>query len=356
MEELVKLLGGREKAVVVAKTWNNFQSALGNKPAVHAKLKELLGREGVVGGNEPALEGSTVNPLTSWSDFRTFAWACEIVPTFFLSSKIEKHVGYPARGVNSQKKGFEKDIDAMFSPVSNELLFSRGLVDDLPEPARRYLIHAIAPGAPTIKVANLRFVGKLRSRGKLANFEATESLVPNKSFDWNAKIGGFPFGIKGRDWLNESSLGGQEYQRLGGLLGGKTATGPEVTRSQIGRLCLESIFAPTGLLPSRNGVRWEPSGDKNTAVARWSLGSEDVKLVLRLKPSGQLAEAIVDRWGTLGGPYAYQRYGCVVEEEKAFDWYTIPHSFRMGWYLGRNSGIPVEGLLYQATVQNAWFD
>eukprot|EP00899_Mesostigma_viride_P018347 jgi/Mesvir1/26513/Mv16170-RA.1 len=58
MEELVKLLGEREKAVVVAKTWNNFQSALGNEPAVHAKLKELLGREGVVGGNEPALEGA----------------------------------------------------------------------------------------------------------------------------------------------------------------------------------------------------------------------------------------------------------------------------------------------------------
>eukprot|EP00899_Mesostigma_viride_P001797 jgi/Mesvir1/11618/Mv00024-RA.1 len=58
MEELVKLLGEREKAVVVAKTWNNFQSALGNEPAVHAKLKELLGREGVVGGNEPAVEGA----------------------------------------------------------------------------------------------------------------------------------------------------------------------------------------------------------------------------------------------------------------------------------------------------------
>jgi hypothetical protein len=63
--------------------------------------------------------------------------------------------------------------------------FDPAMVDHLPEPARRWLGHAITPGAPLLRSVELAMHGMIRV-GSWRRFEASQVLVPPAGFVWAA--------------------------------------------------------------------------------------------------------------------------------------------------------------------------
>ncbi len=211
-------------------------------------------------------------------------------------------------------------------------VFSEADLAGLPEPAQRYLRHAIPFGTPLAPACRLWMSGTMTPTpgGPSTKLTAVETLAPRRGFVWTAeaRMKGLP--VRVRDHY---------YQRQGGvdiaLLGSvpiPVGSGPDVTRSSRGRLIAEGMWCPTALLhPS---VTWE-AVDEDRARYTLAVDGEAVAVTLRVGPAGALREVTLDRWGEAEGkPAQLLPYGFRVEEERTFDGVTIPMRLTGGWLYG----------------------
>src|SRR6266487_4957493 len=67
--------------------------------------------------------------------------------------------------------------------------FTGAELEGLPEPARRHLAAAIAPGTPLAVSARLRMRGSIKI-GLWSPFRAREVLAPHRGFVWAARVAG----------------------------------------------------------------------------------------------------------------------------------------------------------------------
>jgi hypothetical protein len=138
--------------------------------------------------------------------------------------------------------------------------FGPAELDGLPEPVRRHLAQAIAPGTPLHTAARLRMRGAIKV-GRWLPFRARQVLSPRQGFVWTARAAGL---IAGSDRYLEGA--GAMQWKLAGLVTLAAGDGPDVSRSAAGRAGAEGVWLPTALLP-RFGVRWSaPAGDHMTAA------------------------------------------------------------------------------------------
>jgi hypothetical protein len=198
----------------------------------------------------------------------------------------------------------------------------------LPEPARRWLRHALAPGTPLRPSVELTMRGRIRI-GAWRPFTARQVLAPPHGFIWaaRARVSGLP--VTGFDRLSSGS--GQLRWRLGGLVPVLSASGPDVTRSAAGRLAGETVLAPTTAL----AATWTPGSDADSAVLTWAVGGGDESAELHVGPDGRLLGVTMQRWGNPDGePFGRYPFGVAVEAEATFAGVTIPSVFRAGWWWG----------------------
>lgn len=219
--------------------------------------------------------------------------------------------------------------------------FDPGIVEDLPDPARRYLLHAIAPGTPLATSARLTMPGSIRlsRNGDPLPMRSDELLAPSRGYVWRARVGRGLLSIRGHDRL----LDGEAEMRwwLWGLVPVVRAGGRDVSRSAVGRLLAGSIFLPSRLLPTE-GTRWEPV-DESTARVTVAAHGEDVALTLEVAPDGALRSMRLPRWNSDPkiGPVGYLPFGSdELADERTFGGYTIPTRFRGGWRLGEEGEFP----------------
>jgi len=212
--------------------------------------------------------------------------------------------------------------------------FRPELVQALPEPARRYFLHAIRVGTPLAEAVELEMGGTMRLRPgwPWLPLRARELLAPPRGFVWEATVGWLPLSFSGADCYREDA--GSTRFRLFGLLPIVRAAGPDVSRSARGRLAGEAIWNPASLLPQR-GVVWEPR-DGGSARATLTVDGEPVRLTLAITPEGGLRSVMLERWGnqTETGRYAAIPFGVEVLEEGEFHGYTVPRRLRGGWWYG----------------------
>lgn len=213
--------------------------------------------------------------------------------------------------------------------------FDRDLVRDLPEPVRRYLIHAIQPGTPLAASVRLRQTGSIRlSRsGDPLAMEAEEVLAAPHGYVWRARVRRGPLRIRGFDACGDGSAEMRWW--LAGLVPVVRAEGAELARAAAGRLVGEAVFVPSVLLPSR-GVRWEAAGASSATFVLAAFG-EEVSVTLDIGPEGRVRRASFPRWNAdpANGPVGYLPFVTEFsEEERTFGGYTIPTRFRSGWRLG----------------------
>ena len=208
-------------------------------------------------------------------------------------------------------------------------------VDDLPDVAKRYLAHAIAPSVALADTVDLEIEGSIMQKGRWFSFTAHERLEAGIGFHWAARLRYGPLVLTGVDQLRsgQASLN----FRLFGVVPFLRASGPDVVRAARGRLAIESLWLPSAAHPEL-GARWstpEPAVP-NRAEVRLTVDGEEAVLTLVVASDGRLESAWVLRWGdpTESGTYGMHPFGGVLEGETSFGDYTIPARLRAGWGFG----------------------
>lgn len=212
--------------------------------------------------------------------------------------------------------------------------FSLAMVEDLPEPAARYLLHAIRPGTPLARTVRLQMGGgiKLKPTADPIDMRAEEILTFPEGYYWNARIGGVVFWLTGFD-LFHGETGKMEWL-LWGRLPLIRSEGSEIARSSVGRLVAETVWLPSALLPQR-GARWEGL-DADRAKVVLQVGAEEASLELTVGPQGNLVRVYTTRWGdrTEDGKFRDIPFGADILAEGSFGGYTIPTELVVGWWIG----------------------
>jgi Family of unknown function (DUF6544) len=225
--------------------------------------------------------------------------------------------------------------------------FDPVMTTELPEPARRWLSHAIAPGTPLWSSAELTMHGRIKL-GRWRPFTARQVLSPPDGYTWaaTARLAGLP--VTGYDRL--SSGAGEMRWRLLRLIPVLTAAGPDITRSAYGRMAGEIALIPTAF----RQAAWTRGEQASTAVATWRFGGDTESAELWVDRSGRLTEIRVNRWGNPGGvPFGRYPFGVRVEAEDRFGGITIPSVLRAGWWWATER--QHEGEFFRAEITGAVF-
>ena len=173
--------------------------------------------------------------------------------------------------------------------------FSTAMLEDLPEPARRWLTRAIAPGTPLWSSAELMMHGRIKVR-RWAAFHATQVLSPPDGYVWaaSARFWGLP--VRGFDRLSSGTA--EMRWRVLGRVPVVTASGADVVRSAAGRVAIEGVLVPTAF----RRATWTQGPDPDTVLATWPSAGGPQQVELRVGPTGALVSAVLHRWGHRPGP------------------------------------------------------
>jgi hypothetical protein len=236
------------------------------------------------------------------------------------------------------------------SPLEARLLtppepgrFSEAELQGLPEPVRRHLARAIAPGTSLATSARLRMRGHIKV-GRWLPFRAHQVLNPHHGFVWAARAAGV---IAGSDHYIDGDAGTD--WKLAGLVTVAHADGTDVARSAAGRVGAEAIWLPTALLP-RFGVRWLAAAD-NQVTVRHQVGETPVEVTYQLEADGRIRSLVFDRWGDPenSGAFAWHRFGGELTGYRSFQGLTIPSEGRLGWFYGEDRWPAGEFFRYRLT-------
>jgi hypothetical protein len=248
----------------------------------------------------------------------------------------------------------DEKVDSIWQALeapSLHQVFTEDMVSDLPDPARRYLLHAIRPGTALASSVSIEMRGamRLKPEQEWMPMKARQFLAPPKGFVWRAEVGAGLMRFSGGDHYANGS--GRVRFWLWGVIPLVKQEGPDISRAALGRLVCETIWLPSSLLPQR-GVKWEALDDES-AQATIKIGEEMTTLTLFVEPDGRLREIRILRWGnqTEDGSYGYIPFGGQIQEERAFGGYTIPSKVGVGWRLGTDHYFE----FFRAQIEDAVF-
>jgi hypothetical protein len=220
---------------------------------------------------------------------------------------------------------------------------------DLPEAARRYLENSIAPVTPLATSVRLSMHGEINLNRWLP-FQAEQIIRWDRGMIWkaNVRMAGLP--IKGFDRVLDGEA--RLKWKLLGLLPVLNESGPDISRSSIGRMGIEAVWLPSVFC--RPDTKWS-SYDNSLIKAEYPLLGEMIKPELKIGSGGQLQTVKIKRWGRPGeGEFRYEDFGGIAEAEKTISGYTIPTVLRVGWYFGTGR-FESEGEFFRVVIDHARF-
>lgn len=220
----------------------------------------------------------------------------------------------------------EQDWVRLAAGTPSPVGFDPAMVAELPEPARRWLSHAIAPGTPLRRSVSLAQHGQIRL-GSWRPFRATQVLAPPGGFVWAVATSIMGLPVTGFDRYSQGA--GQLRHRLLGLIPLASAEGPDITHAAAGRLASEIVFVPAAGLAGQ--VRWRPV-DEHRATVLVPVGGHTHAVTLTVADSGALESISMLRWARLRRePFRERPFTVVVHEEATFEGYTIPARITAGY-------------------------
>lgn len=191
--------------------------------------------------------------------------------------------------------------------------------------------------------------GEIRLKGWYP-FTAEQVIRTDGEMLWRATVRLHGLPIRGFDCLHQGN--GQLEWKLLGLFPFLRASGPDITRSAIGRVQGESVWLPS--LLCGGGVSWAALGPDH-AEARLPLLGEESRLHFALGPTGELRSLHYQRWGNPeGGAARCLPFGGWVEEEGTFGGCTIPTRMRLGWHFGTER-FDTSGEFFRVRIEEARF-
>jgi hypothetical protein len=240
--------------------------------------------------------------------------------------------------------------DLWESAPSGAGVFQPVNVANVPEPARRYLEHAIAPTTRLASAVRLRMHGEIRL-GRWLPFSAEQVIHAERGFVWSATVRllGIP-SFRGFDRLVDGE--GAMRWKLLGIIPVVTGSGRDITRSALGRVEAESLWLPSVLV--RHEVRWTALDSRHAAV-RFGGQPDATPVEFAIDQRGRLESVKMQRWGNPGGgAFRLADFGGVMEGEGTFGGYTIPTRVRVGWHFG-SSQFESDGEFFRATIDDATY-
>jgi hypothetical protein len=179
-------------------------------------------------------------------------------------------------------------------------------------------------------------------------FQAEQVIYWKRGMIWQATVRMYGLPIRGSDRLLDGT-GAMQWKLLG-LFPIMTASGPDITRSAVGRLLAESIWLPSVL--SGKEVAWSAT-DSSHPRACITVQGQTTELALTVDNTGRLETLQLSRWGNPeGGAFHYADFGGIIEKESAFEGYTIPTCLRIGWYVGTDR-FESEGEFIRVRIEEA---
>ncbi len=240
------------------------------------------------------------------------------------------------------------------SATSQNRVFHSDNYTHLPDAARRYLDHAIAPRTQLAAAVRLKMHGEIKLKTWIP-FKAEQVICWEHGLIWSATawMNGF-LPIVGSDRIIDG-IGAMQWKLLG-LFPVMTADGSDITRSAIGRLQSESLCLPSVFCGDR--VSWA-SPDSSQLDSRlqssFIVQGESAKLDFTLDQTGRLKTFKLPRWGNPDeAGFRYVDFGGILEQEGTFCGYTIPTRLRIGWYFGTER-FESEGEFFRATIDDAMY-
>jgi hypothetical protein len=222
------------------------------------------------------------------------------------------------------------DWAALARPTEAAPDFDLAAADRLPEPARRWLTHAIATGTPLRTAVELRMHGEIRL-GAWRPFSAVQHLTPADGFVWAASTRLLGLPVTGFDRYTRGT--GQMRWRLLNAIPVMSASGDDVTRSAAGRRAGELLLAtPAAALSPQ--ITWRPV-DSDRATARVQVGPDAHDVTLTIAADGALTELLMTRWGNPDKHgFGAHSFGATLCGEATFDGFTIARRITAGWHYG----------------------
>jgi hypothetical protein len=231
--------------------------------------------------------------------------------------------------------------------------FDPAELDPLPEVARRYLAHAIAPGTPLFSVALLEMAGQFLlgdpHSPQIYAMKAREVIRQPDEFVWLPRMNSGLVTISGSD----GHVAGKAWTRfwMGATVPVAQAdSNPDLIRSAAFRGAAEAaLWLPTTLLPSR-GATWEEAGQDQARVTIPS-GDHPVTLLLTLNDEGGVQQVSGQRWSNANPDKSFrlQPFGGTILAERRFGGLTIPSEVAMGNHFGTEDYLP----FFQARLTGA---
>jgi hypothetical protein len=227
--------------------------------------------------------------------------------------------------------------------------FDSSRLSHLPEPARRYLRHAIAEGTPLASAVRLRMRGEIRI-GRWLPFRAEQVLQADGGMLWQARARMHGLPVTGFDRLVEGR--GEMRWKLLGLFTVVAASGPDISSSARGRVAAESVWLPSVL--TAPGVEWASEAADHARAGLWIHGQRSA-VDLEVDADGSLRSLRLQRWGNPEGrEFHFVDFGGRIEAEATFGGYTIPTRLRIGWHFGTDR-FESDGEFFRAEVEDARF-
>jgi hypothetical protein len=233
--------------------------------------------------------------------------------------------------------------------------FTPSMLDGLPSPARRFFLHAIAPGTPIRTVAEIEMHGEIglgtRDRPGYRPMRARQLLAAPLGFVWRVQAGEGANRLSGSDgadgvfsWSRFWLLGTIPVARIGG--------GPDHRRAAFGRLIGEAVFwTPAALLP-RDGISWSAVDDDTARVAVEFNGFTQT-VDVTVADNGQPTMVVLPRW-TDANPekeFRLQPFGGYLHDFRQFDGYRLPTRIEAGNLFGTDDYFP----FFKAVVDDIHF-
>lgn len=220
-------------------------------------------------------------------------------------------------------------------------------LDEVPEPAARWLRRALPPGVPLATAAELAMVGHIRIGSRWMPFRAAQILRAGVGFVWRATVGGRLMRFVGAD-VFDPEVAQLEF-RLHGVIPVAHAAGPDVARSAAGRLAAETVaWLPQAATPQL-GARWRPLSDRR-AVVGLPVGDATVDVEICVSENGALTEISLQRWNSSTRPPTEEPFGGPVDGELvADDGVRISRSGNVGW--GHGTSAEATGRFFRYEVR-----
>lgn len=230
--------------------------------------------------------------------------------------------------------------------------FDPAMVEQLPEPARRFFHFAIAPGTPLLTVAELEMGGEFslgsRDDPRYQPMLARQLLAAPRGFIWRLRlpgmVSGSDFGAGGLSWTRFRAFGLVPVARAGG--------NADHARSAYGRYVAEAVFwTPAAVLPGP-GVTWE-APDPDTARVTVTYEGQSQAVDVRLDPRGQPVSVHFMRWSDANPEKTFrlQPFGGDLSDFRDVQGFRVPFAVDAGNHFGTDEFFA----FYRARVKSLRF-